>query len=77
MKTIKELKAEIKDKEGLVSLMKWLAILNAVGGVWLGLQQGSMAVFLAAMMGALLFGAVWASEVAVIQRIKEEIRERN
>lgn len=76
MRSIESLKEEIQSVKGSASLMKWLGILNAVGSIGLGIQMNALDAFLAGMLGAFLFMALWSGYASRMQRMEEEIDER-
>ena len=76
MRSIESLKEEIQSEKGTASLMKWLGILNALGSIGLGIQMQSLDIFLAGMLGAFIFMAIWSGNASRIQRMEEEIKER-
>lgn len=77
MRSIESLRDEIQQRNEVVQIFKWLGIINFVLAVIAGITYDSMTIFLAALIGALLFLGVWGSEAAIVQRLETEIRERN
>jgi hypothetical protein len=77
MRDIESLKTEIKDRRGTAKFYKWWAITLVVLGIYVGFSENNMMIFLAVLCGALLVIAAWSAEAGIIQRLEEEIQERD
>jgi len=74
MRTRAEIEAEVNDLSQQASLWKWLGVANLVGGIWLSVQEHSMMIFIASLLGVLLVFGIWGSNAARIQALREELQ---
>jgi len=74
MRTRAEIEAEVNDLSQQASLWKWLGVANLVGGIWLSVQEHSLMIFIASLLGVLLVFGIWGSNAARIQALREELQ---
>ena len=76
MRSIENLRDEIKSLKERAALMKWFGIAAGVGAVYFAIDMLSMSVFLLFMLVSMISFGIWNGDASRINRLEEEIEER-